>query len=83
KRYFAADWKNWDVDRVFIQNYNEKNFEAELDYIKQYEGIAITDKQFHRLPEIIDNRQIQSVLVFALSGKPEQTAAQLKSLTVN
>ena len=23
KRYFAADWKNWDVDRVFIQNYIE------------------------------------------------------------
>lgn len=80
KRYFAADWKNWDVDRVFIQNYNEKNFEAELDYIKKYEGIAITDKQFHRLPEIIDNQQIKSVLIFALSGKPEETAANLKSL---
>lgn len=81
KRYFAADWKNWDVDRVFIQNYNEKNFEAELDYIKQYQGIAITDQQFHRLPEIINNKEIKSVLVFALSGKPEQTAASLKSLT--
>jgi len=81
KRYFAADWKNWDVDRVFIQNYNEKNFNAELDYIKQYDGIAITDEQFHRLPEIIENKQIKSVLVFALSGKPEQTAAELKSLT--
>ncbi|MEL6929778.1 MAG: family 10 glycosylhydrolase [Cyanobacteria bacterium J06600_6] len=81
KRYFAADWKNWDVDRVFIQNYNEKNFNAELDYIEKYDGIAITDKQFHRLPEIIDNKQIKSVLVFALSGKPEQTAAELKSLT--
>ena len=81
KRYFAADWKNWDVDRVFIQNYNEKNFEAELDYIKKYDGIAITDKQFHRLPEIIDNDQIASVLIFALSGKPETTAAEVKSLT--
>ncbi|MEO1802518.1 MAG: family 10 glycosylhydrolase [Cyanobacteria bacterium J06629_2] len=81
KRYFAADWKNWDVDRVFIQNYNEKNFNTELDYIKKYDGIAITDKQFHRLPEIIENKQIKSVLVFALSGKPEQTAAELKSLT--
>ncbi|MEM7593066.1 MAG: family 10 glycosylhydrolase [Cyanobacteria bacterium P01_A01_bin.83] len=81
KRYFAADWKNWDVDRVFIQNYNEKNFNAELDYIKKYDGIAITDQQFHRLPEIIDNKEIKSVLVFALSGKPEQTAANLKSLT--
>ena len=81
KRYFAADWKNWDVDRIFIQNYNEKNFNAELDYIKKYDGIAITDRQFHRLPEIIDNKQIKSVLIFALSGKPEQTAARLKSLT--
>ncbi|MBE9045023.1 family 10 glycosylhydrolase [Pleurocapsales cyanobacterium LEGE 10410] len=81
KRYFAADWKNWDVDRVFIQNYNEKNFEAELDYIKKYDGIAITDKQFHRLPEIIDNKKIESVLIFALSGKPEETAAEVKSLT--
>ena len=26
KRYFAADWKNWNVDRVFIQNYNDTNF---------------------------------------------------------
>lgn len=81
KRYFAADWKNWDVDRVFIQNYNEKNFEAELDYIKKHDGIAITDKQFHRLPEIIDNDRIESVLIFALSGKPEETAAEVKSLT--
>ena len=81
KRYFAADWKNWGVDRVFIQNYNEKNFNAELNYIKKYDGIAITDKQFHRLPEIIDNKKIDSVLIFALSGKPEQTAAEVKSLT--
>ncbi|MEL6438937.1 MAG: family 10 glycosylhydrolase [Cyanobacteria bacterium J06621_8] len=83
KRYFAADWGSWDVDRVFIQNYNEKNFEAELDYIKQYDGIAITDQQFHRLPEIIADQEIKSVLVFALSGKPEVTAASLKSLTHN
>ncbi len=81
KRYFAADWKNWDIDRIFIQNYNEKNFEAELDYIKKYDGIAITDQQFHRLPEIIDNQQIKSVLIFALSGEPEETASKLKSLT--
>jgi len=81
KRYFAADWKNWGVDRVFIQNYNEKNFNAELGYIKKYDGIAITDKQFHRLPEIIKNKQIKSVLIFALSGNPEQTAAELNSLT--
>ena len=81
KRYFAADWKNWDVDRIFIQNYNEKNFEAELDYIEQYGGIAITDRQFHRLPEILANKSIPNVLIFPLSGKPEQTASQVKSLT--
>lgn len=81
KKYFAADWKNWDVDRVFIQNYNEKNFQAELSYIKKYDGIAITDKQFHRLPEIIDNKEIKSILIFALSGQPEKTAASLKKLT--
>ena len=81
KRYFAADWKNWDVDRIFIQNYNEKNFQAELDYIKQYGGIAITSKQFHRLPEILANKSIENVLIFPLSGKPEETAAKVKSLT--
>lgn len=81
KRYFAADWKNWDVDRIFIQNYNEKNFQAELDYIKQYGGIAITDRQFHRMPEILANKSVENVLIFPLSGKPEQTAAEVKSLT--
>ena len=81
KRYFAADWKNWDVDRIFIQNYNEKNFQAELDYIRQYNGIAITDNQFHRLPKILADKSIESVLIFPLSGKPEQTAAKVNSLT--
>lgn len=81
KRYFEADWQKWDVDRVFIQNYNEKNFQAELDYVIKYDGIAITDQQFHRLPEILDNEKVKSVLIFPLSGKPEQTATNLKSLT--
>lgn len=74
KRYSAANRKNWDVDRVFIQNYNEKNFEVTLDYTKKYDGIAIADWQFHRLLEIIENKQIKNVLIFALSGKPEVTA---------
>ncbi len=81
KRYFAADWKNWDIDRVFIQNYNEKNFNAELNYIKQYGGIAITNQQFHRIPEILDNQSIENVLIFPLSGKPEETAIEVNSLT--
>jgi uncharacterized lipoprotein YddW (UPF0748 family) len=53
KRYFAADWEKWDVDRAFIQVYNDENFSAELDYVEKYNGIAISDQQLHRLPEII------------------------------
>ena len=83
KRYFAADWQNWNVDRVFIQAYNEANFQDELNYAKNYAGIAITDRQLHRLKELVDNQAIKSILVFPLSGKPEETASSLKSLTQN
>ena len=83
KRYFAADWLKWNVDRVFIQAYNEKNFQDELNYVKKYDGIAITDRQFHRLAELIDNDAVDSILIFPLSGKPEETASNLKSLTQN
>jgi uncharacterized lipoprotein YddW (UPF0748 family) len=83
KRYFAADWQNWKVDRVFIQAYNEANFQEELNYAKNYAGIAITDRQLHRLKELVDNQAIKSILVFPLSGKPEETASSLKSLTQN
>ena len=55
KKYFAADWQKWDVDRVFIQAYNEKNFQAEVNYAQKHDGIAITDQQLHRLPEIVAN----------------------------
>ncbi|MEL4894793.1 family 10 glycosylhydrolase [Crocosphaera sp. Alani8] len=78
KRYFAADWKNWSVDRVFIQAYNDQNFNAELDYAKKYDGIGITDQQLHRLQELANNKDIDSVLVFPLSGKPEETASDVK-----
>ncbi len=81
KRYFAADWQKWDVDRVFIQAYNEKNFQAEVDYAQKYAGIAITDQQLHRLPEIIANDKIKGILVFPLTGQPRATAAQLKSFS--
>ncbi len=81
KRYFAADWKNWDVDRVFIQAYNEANFDKELEYATQQTGIAITDQQLHRLPKLIKNKQIKSILVFPLSGKPEETAAKVHRLS--
>ena len=81
KRYFAADWQNWDIDRVFIQAYNEKNFQTEVDYAEKHAGIAITDRQLHRLPEIVANDKIKGILVFPLSGKPEETASNLKQLS--
>jgi hypothetical protein len=77
KRYFAADWENWQVDRVFIQIYNDANFNQELEYAKNYAGVAISDKQFNRLQELVNNPQIKSILVFPSSGKPEETAASL------
>jgi uncharacterized lipoprotein YddW (UPF0748 family) len=78
KRYFAADWEKWKVDRVFIQDYNEKNFKEELNYAVNYAGVAITDGQLHRLKELTDNPKIKGVLVFPLAGKPEDTANQVQ-----
>ncbi len=80
KRYFAADWANWGVDRAFIQIYNDANFKQELEYAVNYQGVAISDQQLNRLPELIGNPKIQSILVFPSDGKPEQTAAAVKKL---
>lgn len=82
KRYFAADWEEWGIDRAFIQAYNEKNFQAEVDYAERHAGIAITDQQLHRLPEIVENDKIKGILIFPLSGKPEETASKVKELSV-
>ena len=81
KRYFAADWQNWNVNRVFIQAYNDANFKEELNYAEKYAGVAITDNQLNHLKELVDNTKIKSVLVFPLGGKPEETAATIKNLT--
>jgi uncharacterized lipoprotein YddW (UPF0748 family) len=80
KRYFAADWPNWNVDRVFIQVYNDDNYQEELKYVRNVDGIGISDNQFHRLEAIINNPQIKSVLVFPIDGKPEKTASNLQNL---
>ncbi|MBD2252106.1 family 10 glycosylhydrolase [Nostoc parmelioides] len=78
KKYFAADWEQWGVDRVFIQAYNDNNFTEELNYAQKYAGIAITDQQLSRLKELVNNPNIQSILVFPFSGNPEMTASNLK-----
>jgi uncharacterized lipoprotein YddW (UPF0748 family) len=82
KRYFAADWQKWNVDRVFIQVYNDANFQEELNYVKNSAGIAISEKQFHRLKELVNNPAVKSVLVFPTSGKPEETAFNLNSFII-
>lgn len=81
KRYFAADWKNWNVDRAFIQIYNDDNFKQELDYAENYAGVAISDQQLYRLKELVNNSKIKSILVFPSSGKPEEAAASIKKFT--
>jgi uncharacterized lipoprotein YddW (UPF0748 family) len=83
KRYFAADWQNWPVDRVFIQAYNDANFSQELDYAGNYAGVSITDGQIARLTELVKNPKIKSILIFPLAGKPEETVANLKKYYSN
>jgi uncharacterized lipoprotein YddW (UPF0748 family) len=74
KRYFAADWETWGIDRVFIQAYNEKNYREELEYAQQYAGIAITDRQLQHLEKLVKNPKIQNIFVFPFSGSPESVA---------
>ncbi|NEO32877.1 MAG: family 10 glycosylhydrolase [Symploca sp. SIO3C6] len=82
KRYFAADWSKWNIDRVFIQAYNDKNFSAEVDYAQQYDGIAISDQQLHRLPEIVANDKIKGILVFPNENSPEEAASKFKEFSL-
>lgn len=83
KRYFAADWQNWNVDRVFIQAYNNANFDQEVGYAEKYAGVAITDKQLQHLKRLIDNRKIKGILVFPASGKPEAAAGLVNRVIAN
>jgi DTW domain-containing protein YfiP len=51
--------------------------------VKNSDGIAISEKQFHRLKELVDNPDVKSVLIFPGSGKPEETASSLNSFIIN
>jgi uncharacterized lipoprotein YddW (UPF0748 family) len=68
------------IDRVFIQDYNEKNFQQELDYAVNYAGVAITDNQLHRLKAVVVNPKIKGILIFPLGGKPQVIAAQVQKI---
>ncbi|NEQ51054.1 MAG: family 10 glycosylhydrolase [Leptolyngbya sp. SIO3F4] len=79
KEYFAADWENWNVDRAFIQVYNDNNFEEELPYVEKYGGVSIADNQLHRLKALINNPKVKNVLIFPSNGNPEDAAASVKA----
>jgi uncharacterized lipoprotein YddW (UPF0748 family) len=81
KRYFAADWKSWKVDRAFIQAYNEANFKEELAYAENYGGIALTDRQLNHVPNLVKNPKIKAILVFPFSGDPQTVATKVKDST--
>ncbi len=85
KRYFAADWENWKPDRVFLQVYNDRNFNDEMAYVEQSGGIAIGENQLHRLKALVDNPKIKNILIFPVGGDPEKAAAmaQEKSRSLN
>ncbi|MEL6137910.1 MAG: family 10 glycosylhydrolase [Cyanobacteria bacterium J06628_6] len=76
-RHFAADWDNWNVDRAFIQIYNDDNFAEEIAYAEQYAGVAITENQLHRLDALVNNDKIGSILVFPAAGQPEEAAVKV------
>jgi uncharacterized lipoprotein YddW (UPF0748 family) len=81
KRYFAADWKSWKVDRAFIQAYNEANFKEELAYAENYGGIALTDRQLSHVPDLVKNPKIKAILIFPFSGDPQAVATKFKDAT--
>jgi uncharacterized lipoprotein YddW (UPF0748 family) len=85
KRYFAADWESWKPDRVFLQVYNDQNFNDEMGYVEQSGGIAIGENQLHRLKSLVDNPKIKHILIFPVGGDPEKAAtmAQEKSRSLN
>lgn len=78
KRYFAADWENWPIDRAFIQIYNDANFQDEMQYAERYAGVAIAETQLSRLKQLNKNPKIKGILLFPTSGKPEPAAAAFK-----
>jgi uncharacterized lipoprotein YddW (UPF0748 family) len=75
KRYFAADWKNWKVDRAFIQVYNDNNFKDEMGYVEQYAGVAIAENQLHRLKGLVNNPKVKNILIFPMKGNSQKAAA--------
>jgi uncharacterized lipoprotein YddW (UPF0748 family) len=76
KSRLSADLKQWHVDRSFVEVYNEPTFDKELaTYAEKSDGIAITDRQLKRLPELLKNSKIKGILIMPLDTN-QQTAAK-------
>ncbi len=82
KRTLSADWKRWKIDRAFVQLYSEPTFRQELAYAENSAGIAITDRQLHRLPALLKNPKIKGIFIFPLTGNPRMAAANLQLAAV-
>jgi uncharacterized lipoprotein YddW (UPF0748 family) len=82
KAYYSADWKQWHVDRTFVELYHEPTFDKEItDYGEKSDGIAISERQIHRLPELLENDKVKSILFFSLQNS-QRTAAKNISLAL-
>ncbi len=80
EKYFAANWEEWNIDRAFIQAYNDKNLQDELKYVREYNGISITNEQLERLPQLVKDEEIDSILIFPLSNEPKNVVANLNEI---
>jgi uncharacterized lipoprotein YddW (UPF0748 family) len=79
KLHYSADWKQWRVDRTFVEVYHEPTFDKELaDHGEKSDGIAISERQTHRLPELVKNDKVKSILFFSLKNGQRTAANNLR-----
>jgi hypothetical protein len=48
-------------NQAFLQLYSESTFQQELAYAENSAGIAIGDRQLHRLPALLKNAKIKGI----------------------
>ena len=65
-----------------MQLYSEPTFQQELAYAENSAGIAIGDRQLHRLPALLKNPKIKGILIFPLSGNSQMAATNFRIASV-